>query len=115
MATSFQWITPPSVMANNVKEYGKRLTAGAMAIADKRSAEAQGEMRQQARWTDRTGNARSGLFSMAEMVNSGEAIVIYFSHGHTVEYGIFLETAIIVPTMSRYVQKIREDLQRLVS
>jgi hypothetical protein len=76
-------------------------------------------MRQNASWTDRTGNARSGLFSEANMVGE-DVIEIVFSHGHTIDYGIHLETgnagkyAIIVPTLQKTVAKVRADLQQLL-
>lgn len=116
--SGFQWVTSPSVMQEGVRKYGAKAIVGAKAVADKNAAAAQNVMRQNARWTDRTGNARSGLFSVAEMAGD-DRIEIIFSHGHTVEYGIHLETghggkyAIIAPTLQQFVPLVRADLQNL--
>lgn len=114
----FEWVIPPSVMQEGIRKYGEKAIVGAKAVADKNAAAAQNVMRQNARWTDRTGNARSGLFSVAEMAGS-ETIEIIFSHGHTIDYGIHLETgysgkyAIIAPTLQQFVPLVRADLQNL--
>ncbi len=116
--TGIVWIVPPSVIAKAFVDHGDRMIAATLAVGQRNSAAAQSEMRKEAPWTDRTGNARSGLFSTAEMVGK-TTIVITFSHGHTVEYGLYLETAhagryaIVAPTMQRYRGKIVADLQRL--
>lgn len=58
-------------------------------------------MKGNAPWTDRTGNARAGLFARPK--SSGRSASIVF--GHSVFYGIFLETrfsgtyAIVLPTL----------------
>lgn len=118
MSNGFEWVIPPSVMAEGIRRYGQKAIAGAKAVADMNAAAAQNEMRRNAPWTDRTGNARSGLFSTANMEGS-DKIVIVFSHGHTIDYGVHLEMghggkfAIIAPTLQRYVQIVRRDLQNL--
>lgn len=64
---------------------------------------AQNHARTNAPWTDRTGNARSGLFAQPFSNNGGFEIVLY----HTMSYGIFLESrwggkwGIIPDTVSR--------------
>ncbi len=116
--SGFEWVIPPTVMQENIRQYGGKAIAGVKAVADKNAAAAQNEMRQNARWTDRTGNARSGLFSGASMAGT-DTVEIVFSHGHTIDYGIHLETghggkyAIIAPTLQRYVTLVRMDLQNL--
>ena len=44
--------------------------------------------RQNAPWTDQTGNARNGLFARAER----DAPVYRITVGHSAPYGVFLET-----------------------
>lgn len=84
-------------------------------------------MRREAPWTDRTGNARSGLFARA---NNSKAQQDEWSIdlGHSVKYGIFLELrwpsagvgryAVITPTIRHeapeYWDTVREVLQRIV-
>jgi hypothetical protein len=48
---------------------------------------AQNHARTNAPWTDRTGNARQGLFAQAFSSDGGFEIVLY----HTMFYGVFLE------------------------
>lgn len=120
MATSgIRWITPPSELEKAIFKYGERVLVAVKALADFIATEAQNEMRQNAPWTDRTGNARSGLFSIAEQA-AKDVVIIYFSHGHTIEYGIYLELsnagryAIIAPTMERTYPKVRQMLDDLL-
>jgi hypothetical protein len=64
--------------------------------------------RQNAPWTDQTGDARAGLDT--EVDNEGTEVVITLSHG--VDYGIWLETiqsgrfAIIMPTLEAFAEEI---------
>ncbi len=120
MAKSFTWITPPNALQKGIAEHGAKVAAAVIAIANRRAMEAQNDMRRNASWTDRTGNARSGLFTKVEVVNEGTAVIVWFSHGHTIDYGIYLETsyagkyAIIVPTMSSYGPKVMNDIRGLL-
>jgi len=71
--------------------------------------------KQNAPWTDRTGNARQTLFSLVELT-PGEA-VLYLSHG--VSYGKWLELcnqgryAIIMPAMQVHYRELAGALQGL--
>lgn len=115
---TIRWIKPPKTLQTAVAKYGLRVLVAIKAIADYIAVQAQNDMRQQAPWTDRTGNARNGLFSIAEQAAS-DTIIIYFSHGHSINYGIYLETmgagkyAIIAPTMQRIYPELEKMLKRL--
>lgn len=72
-------------------------------------------------WTDRTGNARSGLHSTVNVIDQGQAFELILAH--TVYYGIWLEVrfsgkfAILMPTVN-YVgalmlERIANSIQRL--
>lgn len=80
-------------------------------------AKVQDYMRLNAPWTDRTGNARQGLFARDESTDSVYAIDIY----HTVPYGIWLEVAnggkyqIIEPTMTEEGRRIMASMDKLMS
>ncbi len=119
-AVEIHWIKPPGQLANAVKEYGDAVMVAVFAVAQTIASQAQNDMRTNAPWTDRTGNARSGLFSMAEQA-ANDVITIYFSHGHTVEYGKFLELsrggtyAIIMPTMRKILPDLEKMLQDIFS
>src|SRR5690348_580173 len=53
------------------------------------AAYAETKMKQRAPWTDRTTNARNGLFCDAEFTG-GQVVVVF---GHSVTYGKYLELA----------------------
>jgi hypothetical protein len=117
-AISFRWVVPPSALQKAYTKYGFKVIVAIKAIADYIATQAQNEMRQNAPWTDRTGNARNGLFSIAEQA-AIDTVMIYFSHGHSIHYGIYLETmrggayAIIMPTMQRIYPQLEKMLKGL--
>lgn len=86
------------------------------AVTDYNAAYAQGWMRQNAPWTDRTGAARSGL--MAIPVNQGSVHEIFLAY--SVYYGIWLEIAnsgryqVLVPAMREVGQKMLKDLSQVI-
>jgi hypothetical protein len=74
-------------------------------------------MRQNAPWTDQTGNARNGLFAEAKHDwGRTHAIVLY----HSVPYGIWLEVrhqgryAIILPTAKEQGMAVMNTLRDLL-
>ena len=68
-----------------------------------------------AEWTDQTGNARQSLNAGVIEELSRDMVIIYLQHG--VNYGGFLETrwsgryAIIWPTIEQHLEQVREMLQ----
>lgn len=108
-----EWITPPSVLADNIGKYGERALVAVQAVATRWGQSIQDAARQNAPWADRTGNARSGLFfavdgfglgtitgevtpeAMSEKsdvaVESGDKDTLIVTLGHTVYYGKYLE------------------------
>jgi hypothetical protein len=115
---NFEWVVPPSYLAQNAEKYGDKIITAVKAVAGYWSQEVQNDMRNNAPWADRTGNARSGLFSLVEMAAS-EVVEIYLSQGHTVDYGIFLELsrggryAIIMPTIERTLPRLKQMLDEI--
>lgn len=67
-----------------------------------------------ARWTDRTANARQTMHAFVVEL-SKTTVALYLAHG--VDYGIYLETrfqgelAIIVPTLQAHYQPISKTLK----
>lgn len=114
----FQWIVPPSRVADAIEAYGKRAQIAVRAVADYFATLVQNDARQNAPWTDRTGNARTGLFAVVEPA-ARDVVEIYLSHGHTVEYGLWLEVAhgqqyaIIMPTLERDLPTLERMLKEL--
>ncbi len=118
MTSRAQWIKTPDELAKAYAQYADRVVVAVKALADYLAQKMQGEMREGAPWTDRTGNARSGLFSVTEQA-SKELVNIYLSHGHTIYYGLWLETArggkyaIIEPTIQRNLPVLKKMLDEL--
>lgn len=77
--------------------------------------------KQNAPWTDRSGNARAGLHAKASPINGGQSFELLLAH--SVFYGIFLESrfsgkyAIIMPTINwvgqLLIQRIAAGLDKL--
>lgn len=113
---AIRWIEPPSKLAKAIEQYGEKVMVAVKALADFVATEAQNDMRSNAPWTDRTGNARSGLYAEAERF-AKHVVVIHLSHG--VDYGIWLEIknggryAIVAPTLERLYPRVRQLLNQL--
>ena len=73
-------------------------------------------MKTNAKWTDRTGNARNGLGAKVEVSGNKVAIVLF----HSVPYGVFLELrwggryAIIKPTMAIGGRMFADNISKLM-
>jgi hypothetical protein len=113
----FFWSVSPDIMKSGIAKYGQDAVVAVKALADHTCQEMQDYARTNAPWTDRTGNARRGLFSFAE--KGDQSVVLYLSH--TMEYGIWLEIggggkwAIIHPTIEHYLPQLIADLRSLFS
>ncbi len=95
---------------DGAREYIERKKAGMVMLMQNLAGHAEGEMKQNATWRDRTGNARNGLHAGVEV--GQDKFAFYLSHG--VEYGAFLELAhggnyaIVRPTADQYKSKLRD-------
>ena len=73
--------------------------------------------KQNARWNDRTTNARQSLYAVVDSTNG--RTTIYLSHG--IAYGVYLELlyqgrlAIILATLEAHYEPIQADVRRLFS
>jgi hypothetical protein len=76
-------------LRRNLRNFDSRLRRNIRAVVDHHAAETQVYLRTNARWTDRTGAARSGLFATAHHGQSFDEIFMEYS----VTYGIWLEVA----------------------
>jgi hypothetical protein len=88
-----RWETPPSALAQAVERYGDRVLTAVAAVAQYAATQMQNDAKANAPWTDRTANARTGLFGTSEADFARHVVTIYLSHGATIEYGIWLELA----------------------
>jgi uncharacterized protein YlxW (UPF0749 family) len=111
-----QWERPPEMLARDVGDYMERVMKVALIVATDLAQLIQGHAQDNARWTDRTGNARQGLTGMAEVVGTSVVITLF----HTMDYGIWLEVAhsgnyaIIMETLHGFFQQVIQELQLAV-
>lgn len=114
--TGIVWVVPPKHLIDAINRYGARVYVGIRMVADYIKQKLQDEARRNAPWKDRTGNARSGLFSLVDDA-AGSLVTIYLAH--TMDYGVWLELgnggryAIIMPTIQRNLPTIKRMLDEL--
>lgn len=107
------WRGVDQVLANMLT-YEGRVRAVALAIADYLAPAMEAYAKDNASWTDRTGNARQGLQGFVEDV-SETIIDVYISHG--VDYGKWLELAhagryaILWPTIQAHMPVVTRMLE----
>lgn len=103
-------------LGRNLDSFDRKLRGNVRAVVDRRAAITQADLRVGARWTDRTGAARSGLMAIPLSLANAEEIFMAYS----VTYGIWLETAhdrkyaIITPMMRIAGAALMNDLQYLL-
>lgn len=104
--------TLPENLRNLDAHILKRMAVATNAFAPR----IESHMKTNAPWTDRTGNARAGLFARSEIGGLSASIVF----GHSVFYGIFLETrfsgtyAIVLPTLEEMAPQFMSFAARLI-
>jgi len=112
-----RWERPPSELAKAVERYGDRVLIAVAAIAQRVATEMQNDAKAQASWTDRTGNARTGLFGTSEADFAEHVVTIYLSHGAVIDYGLWLELAnsgryaVIMRTMQAHYEPLMQMLR----
>lgn len=113
MANGFKW--DDRVLSSKVKDVDGKANRALKAVVKYHAPRAVAYARLNARWTDRTSNARNGLFATAQHSPGKHRIIV----GHTVSYGPWLEVrwsgryAIIRPTIDHEgpeVMKTASDL-----
>ena len=99
----------------NLQKWSDRQRAAAIALARAWAERVEGRAKSDAPWTDRTSNARGGLFGVTDIRDDE----VFIRLGHTVEYGVFLEMAkdgrfaILKPTLTKAAPEIYRDYKRL--
>lgn len=100
----------------NLNNYCDRLMAAVEALGKNYTARMESDAKQNAPWTDRTGNARQGLFGYTR----NERQKLTFRIAHSVRYGVYLELAhqgrfrILRPTAKKFAPRYFQDVKRLV-
>lgn len=80
-----------SALDHNLDKFDDRARVAIRATLDYQAARSETWMRSNAKWTDRTTNARNGLFAMVDPTLGRDTWLLVLSH--TVSYGIWLEVA----------------------
>lgn len=112
-----RWVRPPDELARAIERYGDRVLQAVTAIAQYAATQMQNDAKANAPWTDRTGNARSGLFGTSEADFARHVVTIYLSHGATIDYGVWLELAasgrhsIVMKTMQNHYEPLMQMLR----
>jgi len=106
------WERPPEALADDIGDYMERVMKLALMVAVDIAQLMQSSAQANARWTDRTGNARQGLTGVAEIDGSTIVITLF----HTMSYGIWLEIAnagryaIIMETIYAFFQQALDEI-----
>lgn len=114
-----RWSTPPSELARAVERYGDRVLTAVAAVAQRVATEMQNQAKTDAPWTDRTGNARTGIFGTSEADFAARVVTIFLSHGAIIDYGIWLELAnsgkyaVIMRTMEAHYESLMQLLREI--
>ncbi len=108
MSISVTWQKPIPTLAVALRAYRERLLGAIGRVCEIVAAMIQSTAQTNARWTDRTGNARQGL--TARMIRNGAIFTIVLFH--TMSYGIWLELAnngryaIVLRTLQAYYPRL---------
>lgn len=115
----FTWQVPPEDAFPEVaRAYVLAVERMVWAVVQRWAPEVANYMKDNAPWTDRTGNARQGLYTDPERA-VGQLVRLWVSHG--VDYGIYLELsnagayAIINPALDVFAHRIWQDIVRRLS
>lgn len=98
------------VLADNINKRGNSLNASRKKSMEKLAEQMEAYAKRNARWRDRTGDARARLHGVAVHNDRQQTSTAYLGHG--VGYGVFLETmqggsfAIIMPTIQVFGAKM---------
>ncbi len=110
---------PPEGLARAIEQYGNKVLVAVQAVAGRVATAMQNDARANASWTDRTGNARSGLFGVATRDMAQKLVIIYLSHGPDLDYPLWLELAnggkysIIMKTVEAHLPELKADLDAI--
>lgn len=126
MASSFKFSM--GGIEHKLGKFDDKVGRAIVAVMGFYAPKGEAHMKQKAPWTDRTTNARNGLF--AEDFNEGTKYGIVFAH--SVDYGIYLELPhktrggknakrktvrarpIIMPTIKQYGPRVMKKMNRLI-
>ncbi len=111
--SGFRW--EGDLNEQRLQQIGPNIKRAMVAAAGKTAPEAEAWMKENARWTDRTGNARNGLGADVRVSSNKVAVIMY----HSVPYGIWLEIrwdgryAVIGPAVERFAPRMVDLVAKL--
>lgn len=113
-----RWVKDPLIISKGLDSYLEKVNRAAFEVGRLIADELQNVARKEAKWEDRTGNARSGLLSDVEEI-SKTIVRVYLIH--SMDYGVYLELAlagkyaIIWPTIEKSLPRIKRTLESVFS
>ena len=114
----FIWRRRPETALGELTEaYVAAIRRGVLALAERYTGEIESWMKDNAPWTDRTGEARRTLHSEVLEI-ADQAVVIILGHGQ--DYGVFLELkfggrdSVIFPALDYFLPRIWADVQAML-
>ena len=114
--TSITWQRSPAQLADAIDAYGRRVELAVAAVGAFIAPKIEAYAKENASWTDRTGQARSGLTAINK--TSTNLITIYLDH--QTKHGKWLEIAhgapyrIILPTLVAHYGEVMDLLRRVL-
>ena len=117
---TFRWqIRPEDAWPRFTQTQVDALENDLVAFVEGMLDEVASDMKTQAPWTDRTGNARASLFT-ALIHEARRTVGILLSHGSVIDYSTFLEYgfsgrfAILAPSVDRWGPKLLAGAQKIL-
>lgn len=111
---SVEWVGIDEIN-RNLDVFARKIHEAMLGVATYFAPVLETDAKNNASWTDRTGNARQGLNGFAEDV-SATVVEIYLAH--KMDYGVWLELkkryAIILPTIESHYNAIFNMLERVL-
>lgn len=135
MASGLVWTKPPTSLNPAIVMYGNKVKAAVVAVALFIGAKMEASAKANAPWTDRTANARQGLFYAVDSDAGGEVsrsanlggqesgsvgvakdiVALYLSH--SMSYGLYLEVCnaskwgVVLKTMEAHYGELKQMLK----
>ena len=112
--SNVRWVGEKQVR-RNIGEYGNDAKSAIREGLDYWAPQIEADAKEKAPWTDRTTNARSGLFTWVETEDGVGRLYL----SHRVFYGIFLERkhagryAIVMPTLQAFEGRVMAFFRRV--
>jgi len=118
MTNNLKWeVTPNKAFPQLAFLYADAIEKDLLALMQRYAPTVENYMKQQAPWTDRTGNARQGMFTEVEY-KPGQHVRLHLDH--TMWYGKYLEFhhagrfAIVLPTRDLFGARMINEARRML-